>query len=55
MKITKQQLKDIAEKVRAPLIFGALRLNRNTKKLFNTGIMLLCDPTISIQTAEKNI
>jgi|UniRef100_A0A6C0IV56 dTDP-4-amino-4,6-dideoxygalactose transaminase len=27
----------------------------NTKILFTTGIMLLCDPTISIQTAEKDI
>ena len=30
-----EKLKFIAEKVKAPLIFGALRFNRDTKKLFN--------------------
>ena len=30
-----EKLKFIAEKVKAPLIFGALRFNRDSKKLFN--------------------
>ena len=28
---------------------------KNTKELFNTGIMLLCDPTISSEKAETEI
>ena len=30
----------IAEKVRSPLLFGALRFNRDTKKLFNAVFLI---------------
>ena len=35
-----EKLKFIAEKVKSPLIFGALRFNRDTKKLFNAVFLI---------------
>ena len=35
-----EKLKSIAEKVQSPLAFGALRFNRDTKKLFNAVFLI---------------
>ena len=35
-----EKLKIVAEKVKSPLIFGALRFNRDTKKLFNAVFLI---------------
>ena len=35
-----EKLKSIARQVRAPLLFGALRFNRDTKQLFNTVFLI---------------